>query len=532
MSFFRLCFYLLICALLTIGCDKSGKKAQSQTTKEIRTNFIYNPLTTDPRKSTDPISNALHFMLYEGLTHLEPDGSVSLAIADSIDISNNRRIYTFYLKKTYWSNGTPLTAYDFERSWKALLSPEFPSLASHLLFPIRNAKNAKEGLCSLKDIGVQALDSYTLVVELEQPTPYFIELTAFATYFPVPNQGQEITLPKKGAYSLISNGPFVLTSWKNEDEITVQKNSYFWNTQSVKIDLIQITIISDERTTLQLFEKGNLDWIGGLTSPLPLDAIPPLNKAKKIKMRSIAGTNFCAFNTKYKPFNNVHIRKAFAYAINRKIIIDNVTQMFDEVATGLVPPVLKNYQENQFFIDNNIEESRKEFEIGLKELGWQKKDFPRLTYSYFSSELQKKLALSLQSQWSQVLGVEIQLESKELKFFLNQLQNRDYAFAQMSWVAQFHDRMSFLERFMYENTFRNYSAWEKPTYQELLSQSLTAISMDKREQILEKAEKILIEEMPIAPLYHYNVLYLKSPKLKNVQISPIGHVDFRYSDIY
>ncbi|MCB1083612.1 MAG: hypothetical protein KDK61_04835, partial [Simkania sp.] len=211
--------------------------------------------------------------------------------------------------------------------------------------------------------------------------------------------------------------------------------------------------------------------------------------------------------------------------------IDNVTQMLDEVATGPVPSVLKGYVESRFFTDANKEEAQKEFALGLKELGIKKENFPKLTYSFFSSELQKKLALALQSQWREVLGVEVSLEASELKVFLDKLRQRHFDFAQMSWVAQFYDRMSFLERFLEKDSYRNYSAWENIRFQELIRSSFSVISPEKRARILEQAEQLIAEEMPIAPLYHYNALYLKNPNLKNAQISPLGHVDFRYSDM-
>ena len=164
----------------------------------------------------------MNLMLYEGLMHLEPDGTLSLAIANNIRVSKDRKSYLFVLRSSNWSDGTPLTAYDFESSWKKVLAPSYPSKSAHLLFSIKNGSKAKSGKCSLDDVGVKALDEKTLLVELERPTPYFLQLAAYPTYFPVPNAGAEIPYPQNGD-KIVSNGPFLLSSWKNDDEIVVEK---------------------------------------------------------------------------------------------------------------------------------------------------------------------------------------------------------------------------------------------------------------------------------------------------------------------
>ena len=521
-----------LCAFFLSACAPSQKGTKSsKIKKEICTNFIYSPLTLDPRKTTDPVSISLHLMLYEGLMRLNPDGNPSFALADSVTVSKNRRVYTFHLKKSRWSNGAFLTAFDFENSWKRVLSPDFTSPASPLLFPILNGERAKKGLCSLDKVGVYAQGSQTLVVELEKPLPYFLELVTFPTYFPTPLCGKEVEIPKEKFHQCVTNGPFRLVSFKTANEVIVKKNPHFHDEKEVKIEGIRIPIVSDEKTALQLFEQGKLDWLGGLISPLPVDAMPSLTKAGVVKVHPIASINFCAFNTKDRLFKNVHIRRAFSYAINRKLIIENVTQMFDEVATGLIPPILKDGCETHFFKDADVGRAKREFEIGLEELGVKREEFSSVTYVFFSSELQKKIATVLQSQWREVLGVNVTLQSVEMKLFLSRLRQKEFAFAQMSWIAQFHDKMAFLERFITEETPRNYSSWESAHFQELIQNS-SLISLEKqREDLLEQAEHLILKEMPIAPINHYKALYLINPHLKGVQISPLGNVDFRYADI-
>ena len=524
MRLFILRAFLLVGLLGMCSCQKKHLPVSKKPSQTIRINFTYNPFSIDPRKCSDPITTTLCFMLYEGLTHLEPDGTVSLALAESVKISKDRKTYLFHLRPSTWSDGTPLTADHFEASWKRVLDPEFPSKTAHLLFSLKNGEKAKAGKCSLDMVGVKAIDEETLWVELEKPIPYFLELTAFCTFFPAPCKNVDPPQIQQHT-AFVCNGPFKLKSWVNDDKVVVQKNPTYWNQQEVSLDEIHATIISDETTALTLFEKGELDWVGGLISPLPLDALSSLKQTSKLYQRPIAGTTFSSFNVNLYPFTNVNIRKAFAYAINRQDIVENVSQMFDDVATGPVPTVLKGTEDTRFFQDHAQELAQTHFKRGLQELGITKEEFPRITYDYFSSELQRNLAISLQGIWKKVLGIEVQLNSHELKTHITKLYNRDFQFAQMSWIGQYHDRMNFLERFSKKETLRNYSSWENPLFAQLIAESFFK-ERAERTDLLEKAERIITDEMPVIPLYHFHVVYVKSPSLKRVAISPMGDVQF------
>ncbi|NGX51626.1 MAG: hypothetical protein K1060chlam2_01499, partial [Chlamydiae bacterium] len=357
-----------------------------------------------------------------------------------------------------------------------------------------------------------------------KPIPYFLELTAFCSFFPVPFNGEEVPHPN-GGFDAVFSGPFLLKSWTNDDEVVVHKNPYYWNAKEVQLDEIHATIIPDETTALKMYEKGNLDWIGGLISPLPLDALSGLKNRLELRQRPIAGTTIAAFNIHLYPFTNLNIRKAFAYAVNREDITENVSQMFDDVATGPVPHVLKGYDPLPLFEDNDTAAARRHFQLGLDELGISKEELPTITYNYFASELQRNLALSLQSCWKRVLGVSVELTCLELKTHITKLHNREFQLAQMSWIGQYYDRMNFLERFGKKETLRNYSGWENPRYGQLIAESFYK-EFKARTALLDQAEKIIVDEMPIIPLYHYHLVYIKNPKLKNVALSPMGDIQF------
>ena len=292
---------------------QSHEAPQMAEKQILRINFCYQPFTVDPRKCSDPASCILNFMLYEGLTHLEPDGSITLSTAESFTVSPNKKKYTFILKETFWSDGSPVTAYDFEASWKSLIDPKFPSTTAHLLYPIKNAKAAREKKVPLDQVGIFAKDDRTLVVELEKPTPYFLKLTSFCTYYPIPKEkvAMETIWDAKKESHLISNGPFRMKKWKYNNEIIVKKNPLFWKAKDVKLNRIFITLIQDESTAFKLYEQGKLDWIGGFISPIPLDALPALIEQNLLNHKEVAGTSFCAFNLNCYPFSNSQYSKGF-----------------------------------------------------------------------------------------------------------------------------------------------------------------------------------------------------------------------------
>ena len=509
----------LFLPFLLFSCEKreTPATASKKNQSEIHINFTSSPQSTDPRKNTDPFTCTLNFMLYEGLTHLEENGEITLGVAEKVEISEDKTTYLFHLKNSFWSDGTPVTAYDFERSWKTALSPDFPSKSAELLFPIKNAEEVKKGKREIESLGVKALDEKTLQVILTIPIPYFLELTSYCTYFPVPENQKN---------QLISNGPFKLHYWKYDDEIIVKKNPYFWNADQVAIDSIVISIIHDEKTALYLFEKNQLDWIGGSISTLPLDAIPSLKKMNRLKQKPIAGSTFCVFNTNQFPFTNANIRKAFSYSIDRESITENIIQMGDVATTAIIPPILKEGISSLFFDIHNLSIARKHFDLGLKELGITKEEFPHLIYNSFNSELHNKISLALQNQWYKAFGIHIELEQLEFGVYLQKLQTRNFSFAQMSWIAQYCDQMNFLGRFFEKDSSRNYSGWENAEYSLLLRKS-SSLSNPERADLLLQAETLLIDEMPIAPISHFHAIYLEKPYVKNVIISPLGDVQFR-----
>jgi oligopeptide transport system substrate-binding protein len=372
--------------LVLFACSSSAP----QKNAELRLNAYRDPLTLDPRKGSEMVGSALHFILFEGLMRLNPDGSLTPAQAQSVEISDDRLTYTFHLRGTKWSDGSDVTALDFEKAWKAILSPNFPAANAHLFACIKNGERAKAGKVLVDEVGIVAKDSQTLVVTLERPTPYFLELISFCVFFPMPHQKEDIEK------DFVSNGPFTLKSWKKNNEIICKKNPLYWEAPLIGLDQIQISIVSNEATVLNMYEQGEIDMLGLGLSPIPNEVMARYLKRGLLKTYSSPGTTILSLNVSKPPFTNSNIRHALALAINRKEIVENVTQLGEEVATDVIPPCLRKKAPPSYFADHDVNAAKALFAKGCQELNL--KQFPTLTYVYSSGSTNHQLAQVLQQQ--------------------------------------------------------------------------------------------------------------------------------------
>jgi len=532
---------ILVLGAALAGCGGSNEAANSgngtsneapaenQGPKVLRMNLHSEPPTADPGIAEDTTSGAIIRATFDGLTRTTEDGKPHESMAEKIEVSDDLLTYTFTLRDAKWSNGDPVTAHDFEFAWKRVLDPKTASNYAYQLYYIKNAEKANKGEASLDEVGVKALDDKTLEVKLENPTPFFLELTAFYTYYPVNKKVVEAN-PKWAteAATHVGNGPFKMESWEHKSKLVLVKNENYWDKDAVKLDRIEFSMVEDFNTELSMFENGELDWSGAPLSELPLDAMPALKDSGKLNIQPIAGTYMYKFNTEKEPFNNVKIRKAFSYAINRQIIIDNVTQQNQQPALGLVPPSM-SVNPNPYFKDGDVEAAKKLLEEGMKELGINQ--LPPITLSFNTSEGHKKIAEAIQDQWKKALGVEVKLENKEWAVYLEDLHQGNYQIGRSGWLGDFNDPINFLEMFKEKNGGNNDTLWENAQYKELLNKSALEVDPEKRKQVLAQAEQILMDEMPIAPIYYYTNSYVKNDNVKGVVLDGLGFIDFKWATI-
>lgn len=463
-------------------------------------------------------------MFFEGLTRIGPNEEPQLALATSYQVSEDLKTYTFTLRGAKWSNDDPVRAQDFAYAFRKTLSPNFPTDNAYQLFLIKNGKLVKEGKLPLEDLRIFTPNDHTLILELEYPVPYLLELLATPYFFPV-HEGIDNAQSdwSRNAGSYISNGPFLLKKWRHHDLIVAEKNPKYWDIENVQIDGVCLTMV-DIDAEMNLYDKGELDWAGSPLSQIPGDCISHLQKELKVQPRD--ETAFLRANIEAKPFNHPKIRRAIALAINREEIVTYVTQGGELPALRLIPPSMQ-LQNASYFEDNAVDIAKNLLEEGLTELGLS--EFPSIKLIYINKKRSHLIAQTLQQQWVANLGIHIHLEAVEQKIFFDRISHRDYELAFCSWGADFHDPINFLEVFKYRNQSTNNTNWEDNEYIEGLAASYLLKNGEKRQRILSRCEKILMDSMPIIPLFHYAMLYRKTDKLDGVFLSSLGNLDFKWA---
>lgn len=509
---------------LFTGCNQSNLVKNERS---LRINLRVEPVSLDPRKGNDMVASQLHFMLFEGLLRLNSDMTLSPAQADSYEMSPDGKVYTFHLKDSKWSDGSPVTAYDFEKSWKSLLNPDFYSPDTYLLYAVKNAKAAKMGEVSLEEIGIHSRDAKTLVVELERPSPHFLQIVACSVLLPVNAKiAQEDPNWSTSTEHFVSNGPFELKEWKLNKKLVLEKNPHYAQKNAIHLDQILIEIINDEKAVLALYQNGHFDVIGTPLSFFPAKLNRELKSRNLLTFFPAATTKFLAFNSTLSPFHNANIRRALGLAIDRQAIVNQITQLKEQAALNVIPPVLLSGKEPALLTDGDRARAKVHLEQGLEELGISLKELSPISFMYCSSEINHLIAQELKKQWFEILDIQVTLENVEFKTLHERSRKGEFSIGLFAWLADYGDPMNILERFEYLTNHRNYSKWENETYNALLNDALTASSRAVYLEKIREAERFLVEEMPITCLYHDSYAFLIHDHVQGFAISPLGHIYF------
>lgn len=485
------------------------------------------PPTLDPGLATDSTSSAVINNVFEGLTVLLDD-EIQPGAAESWEISEDQLTYTFKLRdNATWTNGQPVTAHDFEYAWKRVLNPETISQYASIMYMIDGAEAYNSGEGTAEDVKVKAVDDNTLEVTLKEPCAYFLELVAFYSYMPLNKEAVEgnKSWAAEAGDAYVTNGPFVLSTWNHNSDIVLTKNPSYWDAENVALEEVNIQIITSEATGTAEFQAGNLDYLGTPYGTISLDSIDLFKADGSLQTAPYAGIYWYKLNTTDELMSNVNLRKALALAIDRQALIDNVLKGGQVAALGYVPPTMEGFKEDRgYFKDADFDKAKEYLAIALEELGMSDPSELQLNISINDSEAHMTIAQYIQESWATNLGIQAEIDSTEWQVYLDRVDNLDYQIGRLGWIADYNDPNTFLEMYTTADNGNNSTGWESEAFQQRLAEANSETDPEKRIALLQEAEKIMIEDMPVIPLYYYTNNYVVAENIKNMKPNALGGI--------
>lgn len=507
---------LIVCTFL-MAC--TGKKTAVELGNEqqiLHRGNATEPEDLDPHIVAGVPEHHILMGLFEGLVTFDSKTlKIIPGMAKSWDISQDGKVYTFHLREdAKWSNGEALTAKDFIFSVKRVLSRNLGAPYADRFYAIEGAEDYHKGNSDdFSKVGIKALDDHTLQITLLKPLPYFLTLISFMAWYPVhpdtilkygkiDQRGSGWTRPG----NMVSNGPFKLKSWDLSNKLVIERNPYYWNNENVKLNEIHFYPISDANTEERAFRSGQLH----ITETLPLSKVDSYKKTPYLFLAPYFSTYAYAFNTKKPPFDDKRVRHALSLAIDRNAIIENVTKRNESPAFSFVPTGAKGYHTTA-----KLEENVKKAQELLAEAGYPNGEgFPTVTILYNTSDAHKSIAEAMQYMWEKNLNIHVELVNQEWKVFLKSRAGNEYNLFRLGWVGDYLDPNAFLDIFT-TRSGNNMSGWSNADYDAYVDKANSTLDEKKRFEYFDKAENILMDELPIMPIYFYNSAYLIQPSVKN-----------------
>lgn len=429
------------------------------------------------------------------------------------------------MKETFWSNGDPVIAYDFEYAWKRILSPQFHSPFSYLFYPIKNAQAVKKDILEVHFLGVYSLDDKTLLIELEEPCPYFLELLSHVLYSPV-NYRIEQKYPNWFTFegnSYVCNGPFFLLKSNLCGRYELAKNLRYWDAKEVQLDNI-LLLKANAQTAFEMFQNNEIDWLGRPVSSWDIS----FSSYNKIARRSNSYTVYWyVFNVQSYPFHNKNLRKAIAHVIDRKKLL----ALHPIGLPAMTPLPLPHTQNGHIQVSSSSPQQALDyFKKALKELGLQQEQFPEIILLSAAGEIRHQMALLIKQQIETILKIKCQIQTSPWEEIFTKMTQGDYQFGSMGWTALIDDPLYTLNAFKYAHEGINFTKWEHAQYKTLLDLAAKETNPTKRQKYIAESEALLIEEAPLIPIYYEIQQYVKK---KHIQFSnqKIKDLDFKWISI-
>ena len=523
--------YVAILALVLACSEHVSNVEQGDIDGVFHIGIGASPQTIDPHVATGISERYVINALFEGLVTKDPKSLKPIpAMAERWSISEDGKQYTFYLRKNArWSDGNPLTANDFVWSWQRVLNPVFAAQYAYSLYFIKNAEAYHKGkLTDFSQVGIQALDEHTLRIRLNSATPYFLQLLDHYAFYPVPRHivsaygGDTMQFTRwTHAQNIVSNGPFMLQSWQLNKGMSAVQNPHYWGREALQLNGIRFHFIDNTRTEEHMFRVGQLHY----TSEIPLRKSAEYIEAKdpRARIAPYLGTYFYRVNTNRPWLADKRVRRALALAIDRKALVKAAHYGLTVPAYSITPPGIGDYKPPITFGFNPDEARRL-----LAEAGYPNGDgIPKLRLVYNTLDSHRQLAVILQQMWQRELGIDITLENQDWKVFLNTVNSGDYDLARAGWLGDYNDPQTFLEMWLTDGG-NNRTGWSNPEFDALIGhRAPNASSPQQRLRLLAEAERLLLQDMPVLPLYIYIQRHLIAPSAKGLPYNIMGEINYR-----
>ncbi len=501
-------------------------------TRSVRADFAFNNgsevSSLDPHAVTGiPEGRVLQF-LYEGLVVSHPETLEPLpGVAQSWEVGPGGKRYRFHLRgDARWSNGDRVTAQDFEWSFRRLLDPETGSSYAYQLWLVRGAKaystqvdDAGRTTFPWEQVGIRALDEGTLEVVLEHPAPYFLRLLTHHSLMPVHRASAEAARERwpddwqvrwLSPDRMVTNGPFTLLERRLHDRLRMGKSSTYWDAPRVAMNTVDILAIEHANTALNLYMAGDIDWI----ERVPTNVVPLLLEREDFAPAPYLGVYFYRLNVTRPPLDDVRIRRALALMIERKKLCDNVLKAGQLPAYSFVPPGLEGYSPMELERPRSVAGTVRLARSLLGEAGFPPSTtrLPEMELHYNTGELHRDVAEVVADTWRQAIRVRTRFSVQEFKVFLDTQSSLDYDISRSSWIGDFADPVNFLEIFTTGNE-NNRTGWSNEQYDRLLELAGGEPDPEERVRFLLAAERILMDELPVIPIFFYVSQNLVNPRL-------------------
>ena len=527
---------LAMAVTMFTGCAGTA----TTTAKAISATIGSEPKTLDPSLNNALDGGTYINCAFEGLTTYDKNSKIVAGTAEKWEVSADGTVYTFHIRKdAKWSDGKDVTAKDFVYSWRRAVDPKTAADYAYYLYFVKNGEAINGGKAAVDTLGVKAIDDKTLEVTLESAIPFFTEIVAFPTLVPlrediVSADSQKWSLDAK---TYIGNGPYVLTSWEHDSKLTFEKNTNYWGKDTIKAPKLEWLLMSDENAILGAFKNGQVS----LARMIPTEEYAAEKAAGTLQILPQLGTYYLDLLNTKAPFDNAKVRRAVSLAIDRNYIVEKVTKGGQIPASGYVPYGIADVSVSPDFrttggefysvkpedLEKNIAEAKKL----LAEAGYPDgKGFPKVTFGINTGGNHQPIAEAIQQMLKKNLGINCEIQAQEWNVFQQSRKDGVFNINRNGWIGDYMDASTFLDMFT-SNNGQNNSKYSNPKYDAAIKAARTETDATKRIKLFHDAEKLLMDDMGIVPIYFYTDPMEISKNLQDYVVTPLGFIYLQWSSL-